>query len=306
VTTVGPVHPAAVEGPWKRELLDVVQAASGGLLFGVPLLYTMEVWWTGTHTSPGLMLVVLGLLTVPVLALNRTAGFRSHRDVRLRDAVGDTAEALAIGILATAVVLLLVGEIQPETSPTAGLGKIVYECVPFCLGVGVARHFLHGRRGGNGEDGDSAGDGGGEDDDLGLGGGDSPTGLNPTVADLGATSLGAVFVSLSIAPTDEVPMIAAGLGAAGLLALLAASLVTSYAIVFVAEFRDQEGRHTQEGIFQRPITETVVSYLIALVVAGALLWLFQRGVEPASDLLARTVVLGFPAAIGGAAGRLAV
>ena len=300
--TVGAVDPTAVEGPWKRELLDLVQAASGGLLFGVPLLYTMEVWWTGTHTSPGLMLVVLGLLAVPVLALNRTAGFRSQRDLRLRDAVGDTAEALAIGIVVTTLVLVLVGEIQLETSLTSGLGKVVYECVPFCLGVGVARHFLHGRRDGGDED-DSSGDQG---DDLGLGGDDTAAGLNPTVADLGATALGAAFVALSIAPTDEVPMIAAGLGATGLLGLLVASLLTSYAIVFVAEFRDQEGRHTQEGIFQRPITETVVSYLVALVVAGALLWLFQRGVEPPADLLARAVVLGFPAAIGGAAGRLAV
>jgi putative integral membrane protein (TIGR02587 family) len=294
------VSPEPTDGAWARELLDVVQAASGGLLFGVPLLYTMEVWWTGSHTSPGLMLVVLGLLCLPVLALNRTAGFRGHRDLRLRDAAGDTVEALAIGIVVTAVVLALVGEIDPQTSLRSALGKVVYECVPFCLGVGVARHFLHGRR--DDDTGPSA-DG---DDDLGLGDGDESPLMNPTVADLGASALGATFVALSIAPTDEVPMIASGLGAVGLIGVLAASLVASYAIVFVAELRDQEGRHTQEGLLQRPITETVVSYLVGLLVAAALLWLFQRGTDPPADLLARTVVLGFPAAIGGAAGRLAV
>ncbi|HJR24578.1 MAG TPA: TIGR02587 family membrane protein [Acidimicrobiales bacterium] len=301
-------------GPWKTELLDVVRAASGGLLFGVPLLYTMEVWWTGTHTTPALMLVVLGVLVLPVLALNRTAGFRSHRDVRLRDAVGDTVEAIAVGVVVTAIVLLLVGEIGPDSGGESALGKVVYECVPFCLGVGVARHFLHGRRAGGEGEGEDASPG-----DLGaVGGGDAAGGssedgdddlnggLSPTVADLGATILGAIFVSLSIAPTDEVPMIASAVGPIGLLALIGASIATSYAIVFVAEFGNQEARHTQEGPFQRPITETVVSYLLALCVAAALLWLFQRGTDPPADLLARVVVLGFPAAIGGAAGRLAV
>jgi putative integral membrane protein (TIGR02587 family) len=130
--------------------------------------------------------------------------------------------------------------------------------------------------------------------------------MDPTVADLGATLLGAAFVALSIAPTDEVPMITAALSPTWLLVLMAASLLSSYGIVFVADFGNQEGRHTQLGAFQHPITETVVSYLAALCVAGALLWLFQRGVDPPSDLLARTIVLGFPASIGGAAGRLAV
>ncbi len=271
-----------------------MRAASGGLLFGVPLLYTMEVWWTGTHTTPEQMLLVLGLLSVPVLALNRTAGFRSRRDVRMADAVADTIEALAVGVAVTFGVLVLLQEITVDTPALEGLGKVVYECVPFCLGVGVARHFLHGGRSGDGDDE--------VDDDEGS----DVEGMNPTVADLGATVLGAVFVALSIAPTDEVPMITGALSPAWLLALMAASLVSSYGIVFAADFGDQEDRHTQRGPFQHPITETVVSYLAALGVAAALLWLFQRGVDPPSDLLARTVVLGFPASIGGAAGRLAV
>ena len=62
---------------WRAEGTDVVRAVSGGLLFGVPLLYTMEVWWTGTHTEPHQMLVLLTLLALPIFALNRTAGFRS-------------------------------------------------------------------------------------------------------------------------------------------------------------------------------------------------------------------------------------
>lgn len=284
-------------GPWRAQLLDLVRAASGGLLFGVPLLYTMEVWWTGSHTEPQQMLVVLGLLAVPVFALNRTAGFRARRDASIRDAADDTVEALAVGIAVTLVVLVLLREITTDSALEPSLGKVVYESVPFCLGVGLARHFLRGPRS--------------VDDEGGAGEGDvseAPPNaqLHPTVADLGATVLGATFVALSIAPTDEVSMIAAGARPVWLLAFVAASLLASYGIVFVAGFGDQEGRHTQEGPFQRPITETVVSYLVSLGAAAVLLWLFQRGEAPFDDLLTRVVVLGFPAAVGGAAGRLAV
>jgi putative integral membrane protein (TIGR02587 family) len=287
---------AADDGTWRGELAVLVRAASGGLLFGVPLLYTMEVWWTGSHTHPSQMLVVLGLLSLPVLALNKTTGFRLSRDVRTRDAVADTVEAMAVGVVVTTIVLVLLQEITLDTPLRSALGKVVYEAVPFCLGIGVARHFLHGGR----ADPDEEDDGQSDDDAP------EPELLHPTLSDLGATVLGAAFVSLSIAPTDEVPMITGAMSPLWLLALLGVTLLTSYAIVFAAGFHGQAGRHEQAGPFQWPITETVVSYLVSLVVAALLLWLFQRGTDPLDDFLARTVVLGFPAAIGGAAGRLAV
>ena len=276
-------------GPWRAELTDVARAASGGLLFGVPLLYTMEVWWVGSRVRPWQMLVLLGVLTVPVLLLNLKAGFRDTRDFRVSDAVGDTVEALAIGLLVTLGVLVLLREVTLDTPIVSALGKVVYESVPFCLGIGVARFLLEG------------------DPDLGDDDGAQPgTQGSRDAADLGATALGAAFVGLSIAPTDEIPMVASAMSASWLLVVLGVSLVASYAIVFVAGFSRQSKRHAQAGIFQRPATETMMSYLVSLVVAFVLLWLFQRELDPPGDLLSRVVVLGFPAAVGGAAGRLAL
>lgn len=48
--------PASGRTAWAAEATDVVRAVSGGLLFGVPLLYTMEVWFTGSHASPAQVL----------------------------------------------------------------------------------------------------------------------------------------------------------------------------------------------------------------------------------------------------------
>jgi len=278
------------DGPWRAELTDLVRAASGGLLFGVPLLYTMEVWWTGSHTTGLQMAGVLVLLVGPVFVLNKTAGFRASRDVRVRDAVIDTIEAVAIGICVATVVLILLREVTVETPLPLALGKVLYEAVPFCLGIGVARHFLHG----------------GRDESLEDSSGDDEAKQPAALADVGATTIGAAFIALSIAPTDEVPMITSAISPEWSLVLIAASLVISYAIVFVAGFAGEADRHAQPGVLQHPTTETVVSYLIALIVAGALLWFFQRGLRPWPDLLGRVIVLAFPAAVGGAAGRLAI
>lgn len=284
----------------RDELVDVVRAVSGGLLFGAPLLYTMEVWWTGTHTDPGQMAALLALLCVPVFVLNKTGGFRVSRDVRVLDAATDTIEAVAIGIVVTAGVLMMVREITSDTPLAVALGKVLYESIPFCLGIGVARHFLQGDRDGADDDSHNRTDGPQASKSA------APKALHPTMADLGATAIGALFISLSIAPTDEVPLITSTMSPAWLLVVAGASLAATYTIVFVAGFSGQSDRHRHEGAFQSPATETIAAYLVALLMAAALLWMFQRGIEPWSDLLSRVIVLGFPAAIGGAAGRLAL
>lgn len=292
MTTAGAAS-ADVDRPWRTEALDLVRAMSGGLLFGVPLLYTMEVWWTGTLTPSWALLLLAVLLFVPVLVMNKTEGFRATKDVRWRDAAKDSVEAVALALVVTFTVLVLIREITPDTPIGAGLGKVLYEAVPFCLGIGVARHLLGGSRADDDDEDDAATEP------------DEPM-VSGTVADLGATVVGAVFVSLSIAPTDEVPMIAGALTPPWVLAMMAASLLVSYAIVFVAGFSRQDQRREQEGLFQHPVTETVACYLVALATALVLLWIFQRDLQAGPNLLTQTITLGLPAAVGGAAGRLAI
>lgn len=295
--------------PWREELVDIVRALSGGLLFGVPLLYTLEVWSTGSHTGPGTALAVLGITSVPVLILNRTAGFRTMRDVRWRDALMDTAEAMALGVASVTVILIIFDELNGRTPLGEALGKIVYEALPFCIGIGVAAHILRGGRdesdtdaGGQQHDADADGEHDGADADTEED--DADHGMNGTVVDLGATLIGAVIISLPIAPTDEVTALAAALDPPRLLALLGLTLVAGYGIVFVAGFSNEEQRHAQQGIFQRPLSETVAAYLVALGAAWAMLVLFQNTGGPWQETLSEVVVLGLPATIGGAAGRL--
>lgn len=304
------VAPAPAASAVQEEVEDVVRGVCGGMLFGVPLLFTMEVWWVGSRTTPRLLYGVLAVTFAVVFLLNRTSGFRSTRDVRMGDALKDTVEAVAIAVVCVFAVLVLIGEIRGGTSLQDAIGKIVYEAAPFAIGVGLARHFLRGDRNGDHDgqdDGDEQDDHDVQDeaDDGGRGAG-AP--INATVADVGATLLGALFVAFNIAPTDEVPMITAALTPWWLIAFVVTSLVVSYGIVFTAGFSSQETRRSQQGAIQHPVTETLVCYLLALASAAAMLWFFQRwsGDDPFDLVLQQAVVLSLPATIGGSAGRLAV
>ncbi len=103
-------------------------------------------------------------------------------------------------------------------------------------------------------------------------------------------------------------MLTANFSSLGIVVLVFFSLVVSYTITFEAGFSDQQGRRSQQGVFQGPLSETIFSYLISLIVAAILLWLFRQleAADPLRVWLERTIVLGLPAVIGGSAGRLAV
>ena len=91
--------PNPTRNVWKEEINDLIRGASGGFLFGIPLIYTMEIWWIGSYTEPPLMLTVLAATFVVVFLLNRTDGFRQLHPDRSIKAAMDSVEALAIGIV---------------------------------------------------------------------------------------------------------------------------------------------------------------------------------------------------------------
>ncbi|KAM3094766.1 TIGR02587 family membrane protein [Phormidesmis sp. 146-12] len=283
---------------WKSELKDLVRGASGGFLFGVPLLYTMEVWWIGSFVGSARLFLALLLTFAIVFLLNQTSGFRrdSESDVRLIDAAMNTVEALAIGIVCSGLILVLMREITLETPLQESLGKLIYESVPFTLGVSLANQFLSGE----GREGKPEGSAKQTQSKFGK--------LSATISDIGATLIGAIIIAFNIAPTDEIPMLSAAVSNGWLVLVMVASLVISYVIVFAAGFGNQQQRHEQSGIFQRPLSETIAAYLVSLFAAMVMLFFFNKVQfgDPWQVWLSHTILLGLPAAVGGAAGRLAV
>lgn len=282
----------APDGPWRRERSDLVRGASGGLLFGVPLLYTVEVWSYGSWVDPRWMLGALAVAFVTVVALTRSAGFRDTQAMGWRQAVMDGVELVALALVCAALVLVLLRQITWDTSLEGAVGATVFEAIPFAFGAALSRQLLLNVEG--------------DEDDAPEDAGDPPIGR--TLADAGAAAVGAMVICFPLAPTEEIPLIAQSVTAPWLALLVGASLVVSYAIVFAADFLDQGARHRHQGPFQGPFAETVGAYVISLTVAGGMLVFFQRiGPDQSWETwLTSTIVLGLPATIGGAAGRLAV
>ncbi|MGB3533024.1 MAG: TIGR02587 family membrane protein [Microcoleaceae cyanobacterium] len=287
---------------WLKEINEIVRGAAGGFLFGIPLLYTFEVWQAGSYLQPPLMLSLLAITYFVVFFFNRIEGFRRQKQTSLIDVVLESIEVLAIAIICATLMLFLLQRITFDTSLQEALGKITFESVPFALGVALSQIILS------------------EDDSKNFSEHSRQTkdfmddklkqvkGANETLADLGGTLTGAIIIAFSIAPTDEVTELGVASSPPWLIAIILASLLISYLIVFAAGFNNQKQRKQQQGLFQNPESETIFSYLISLLASVLMLVFFQKitVADPWFLWMRYAIILGLPASIGGAAGRLAV
>ncbi len=274
-------------GVWAQELKDFLRAFSGACIFGVPLLFTMEMWWIGTYAELWELLAFLLVALVSNVGITYVAGFKQERT--FGSAVAQAVEAVAVGIIAATVMLLVLNRFQPGDPLDSIVGMIVIQAVPLSIGASVANEIF-GRRGERQRQADPEGA--------------RLTPWQELFADVGATVFGGIFVALAIAPTEEIPMLAAGMDFGHTLALIGVSLLLSYGIVFASE---SDGTRPN-GLFQRPVTETTLAYVISLMIAGMILAFFQQITvgDPIRSVVEQTLVLGLPATIGGAAGRLVV
>jgi putative integral membrane protein (TIGR02587 family) len=289
--------PPSATNIWLDELQAILQGASGGFLFGIPLLYTVEVWSIGSATEPWWLLTVLAVNLFVVWLLTQVEGFRKSLTLNPVEALLESFEAIGIGVVCAAIALTLLQRITLATPLSEVLGKLVFEGVPFSLGVALARSTLSNNA-------------------LRIRrrvmlprSSSSPTlaNLRDALVDFDATLIGAVLIAFSIAPTEEVPLIAASLPSLWLLLVMGASLGLSYTIVFASGFADRAERQ-QRGLLLSSGTETLVAYLIALLASVTMLVLFRQlhPGDPWQEWLRDALVLGLPASVGGAAGRILV
>jgi len=288
---------------WAAELRAILRGAAGSFLFGIPLLYTVEVWAIGSSTNALRLLIVQLATFIVVLLLTQIEGFRRSLSINPLETVLESIEALGIGIVCAAIALLLLRRITLGTPLSEALGKLIFEGVPFSLGVTLARSTLEGRRSSERRTLEV------EADSL------LPSAvairntvgstLGDTLADIDATLIGAIVIAFSIAPTEEIAILASDLPPLWLLLVMASSLVISYIIVFASGFADRRAR-VKRGLLLSPITETLAAYIVVLVASTLMLIFFQQlsTSDPWQEWLSNIIVLGLPASVGGAAGRI--
>ncbi len=92
-----------------------------------------------------------------------------------------------------------------------------------------------------------------------------------------------------------------------LLAVMVASIVLTFGLVFYADFQGSRPARPGDSPMEHPVSETLAAYAISLGVSLLLFWSFDRTEGTGlRALLGMTVMLGFVASLGAAVGRLLV
>jgi len=275
-------------------------------MFSLPLLYTMEVWWAGFNARPWRLAAYVAATFVLLLGYNRFAGLR--HDAGMTEVAIDSVEEMGIGFIVSAVALYLLGRITPGMPLNEIVGQIVIEAMTVAIGVSVGTAQL----GGGGEDsgeGDTGGNAAARSKRSGRAGmttGGAGSG-EPELHFGGQMLLalcGATLFAANVAPTEEIVMIAVEISWARLVGLACVSLLVGTLILHYSEFRGAREFVRTEG-FVSVAVGSVITYAVALVASGLILWFFGRfdGVSLYTSL-AQVIVLGVAATLGASAGRL--
>jgi putative integral membrane protein (TIGR02587 family) len=263
----------------------LARAFAGAILFGLPLLMTMEMWSLGLYTHPARLLLFMALNFVVLVFLSRFGGF--ERTSTLVEDVLDALAAYGVGILGSAAVLALFGVLKPGMPVDEMAGMIAIQSVPASFGAMIARKQLSA--------GETDMDAEHEARSAGYAG------------QLFLMMAGALFLAFNVAPTEEMILIGFKMTPWHSLALIVASLALLHALVFSIGFAGQEQAPEGYGFDRRFLIYTVPGYAIALLISFYTLWTFGRADGGDIGAIAATVVvLGFPAAIGAAVARLVV
>lgn len=268
-----------IEIPSDRELMiSVGRAFAGALLFALPMLMTMEMWSLGVTLHPWRIALLLLIALPLLLGLSRFSGIR--RTARLRDEVADMFVVILVAALTAALVLWIFGVLSAAMPIREIVSKLAMQFVPCSIGGMLARSQLG---------------------EAHIG---QPKRRGSYGGELFLMMVGALFLSLNVAPTEEVELIAYKMTTQQEILLAISSLIVMHIFVYAARFR---GHHASDRISMLSVFArySLVGYVIVFGVSLALMWLLGRTEGNSFDgVLSACIVISFPGAIGAAAARL--
>lgn len=260
-----------------RYAIGLARAALGAMIFALPLMMTMEMWEFGATVEPARLIITL-LLSLPVLVgLSFYAGFEPT--FSLLDNVLDVFAAFLVSVVTCAAVLLLLGELTAQTSLSVLVGKLAVVSFPASIGALLADKQFNDRSDEQQRTSISAG----------------------FLGRLFVMSIGALFLALNIAPTDEVELIAVKINPFQAILL---SLVSFAILVLTLRAIDAESNDAPVSLI-RHLARGLAGYGLCLLLSLYVLWFFGRTDGTAfEEVLETGIVLAFPAALGAGAARL--
>ncbi len=263
----------------------LARAFGGAIIFAVPLMMTMEMWSLGFAMDRARLLLFLAVNFAVLVGLSYFAGFATT--FRWKEDVMDALAAVGVGVLASALVLVLFAVITPDMRWSEMVGKIALQSIPASIGAMLGRKQLGGNQDTEAEEARKR--------QAGYGG------------ELFLMVAGALFLAFNVAPTEEMILIAYQMTPWHALALGALSILMLHVFVYAVGFSGQESALEGEGFAVTFVRFSLAGYGIALLISLYVLWTFGRteGVS-VPQIAMMSVVLAFPAAIGAATARLVI
>lgn len=257
--------------------VGLLRALLGAMIFALPLFMTMEMWELGATMDRGRLSLLLALTLPALIALSFYAGF--EKTFSLVDNVLDALAVIAVSATACLVVLMVFGEIAPGMSASEIVGKLALLCFAASIGALLANKQFN--------------DAGAEDKKQ------ERRHRRSFFWRLFITGVGAIFLALNIAPTDEIEIIASAMNP--LQAALLACLSVATLHVILTAIDKEEG----ENVVGRFVRRTLSNYGLCLALCWYVLWSFSRlDSVGLAESVERVIVLAFPAALGAGAARL--
>lgn len=263
---------------FSRFVTGLGRGVAGALFLALPMLMTMEMWHLGYYMARERLLLLL-LLNIPLLVLlAHRIGFE---DISTwREAVRDAIIAYGIGIVTSLIVLAALGLLRGGMSAAEIVGKTALQSVPASIGAMLGRSQL-----------------GHEETDDGK--------KDTYPGELLLMATGALFLSLNIAPTDEIVVLAYKMTAWHALVVALLSIALMHGFVYAVSFTGGHELSPETPWWHAFVRFTLPGYVVALAICVFTLWIFERlGDSSAVEIMLSVIVLGFPASLGAAAARL--
>lgn len=270
----------ALNAKYEEEWRGVGRAVGGAVVFNLPLMMTMEMWWLAYYVPPERLTALL-LLSLPLFfGVSRVIGFKEERNAA--DNLVDVLVAYVFGFAISAITLLLFNTLRFDTPGDVALNAITLQAIPATLGALLGRS------------------------EIGSGNHDPAREKQPA-DEIVVLAVGALFLGLTVAPTEEIVLLARQMTHWHSLGLFIATLVVMLIFAIACSYIDRSKHTNVLQLINSYARFCGIAYLVSLVVSLLLLWVFgQFETMKVEELLAILVALVFPSGVGAAAAKIII
>lgn len=275
----------AAESLDQKELwVGLARAFAGALIFSLPMLMTMEMWWLGFYMNQYRLALFIAVNVLLLIGLARYRGFK--HSLGWFDTVVDAFVGYLVGFVTSALFLPLLGVIEFGMGLDEIVGKISIQAVPASIGALLARSQI------------------GEEE---RGTPESKNYTSRYLYELFIMLTGALFIAFNLAPTEEMILIAYKITPQISLMMVVVSIIVIHAFVYSVGFRGQEEMPEKRNTARLFFGYAIVGYAVVLLASLYILWTFGRldGNSLHITVLSMTV-LSVPGAVGAASARLII